>query len=77
MSDSGRPAGGRRDRLNLIMNGIDAMAKVTSRPRRLLISCERGQGEYGPGVLVGVQRGSRADPLSAGSGDEQPAALSP
>ena len=41
--------------LNLIMNGIDAMAEVTSRPRRLLISCERGQGEDGPGVLVGVQ----------------------
>ena len=36
--------------LNLIMNGIDAMAEVTSRPRRLLISCERGQGEYGPGT---------------------------
>src|SRR5438445_323212 len=41
--------------LNLIMNGIDAMAEVTSRPRRLLISCERGQGEDGAGVLVGVQ----------------------
>jgi C4-dicarboxylate-specific signal transduction histidine kinase len=41
--------------LNLIMNGIDAMAEVTARPRRLVISCERGQGEDGPGVLVGVQ----------------------
>src|SRR5881296_564454 len=41
--------------LNLIMNGIDAMAGVTARPRRLIISCERGQGEDGPGVLVGVQ----------------------
>src|SRR5438132_6219954 len=41
--------------LNLIMNGIGAMAEVTSRPRRLLISCERGHGEDGPGVLVGVQ----------------------
>ena len=41
--------------LNLIMNGIDAMAEVTARPRRLVISCERGQGEDGPAVLVGVQ----------------------
>src|SRR5207302_4664401 len=41
--------------LNLIMNGIDSMAGVTSRPRRLLISCVRGHGEDGPGVLVGVQ----------------------
>ena len=41
--------------LNLIMNGIDAMAGVTARPRRLIISCERAQGEDGPGVLVGVQ----------------------
>src|SRR5216683_1613203 len=41
--------------LNLIMNAIDAMAEVTARPRRLVISCERGQGEDGPGVLVGVQ----------------------
>src|SRR5467141_134366 len=52
--------------LNLIMNGIDAMAEVTSRPRRLLISCERGQGEDDPGVLVGVQDagiGAAADDL--------------
>src|SRR2546426_11274034 len=41
--------------LNLVMNGIDAMAEVTARPRRLVISCERGQGEAGPGVLVAVQ----------------------
>ena len=41
--------------LNLIMNGIEAMAEVTARPRRLVVSCERGQGEAGPGVLVGVQ----------------------
>jgi C4-dicarboxylate-specific signal transduction histidine kinase len=41
--------------LNLIMNGIDAMAEVTTRPRRLVISCEGGQGEAGPGVLVSVQ----------------------
>src|SRR4029453_16039338 len=41
--------------LNLIMNGIDAMAEVTSRPRRLVISCERRQGESGPRVLVSVQ----------------------
>src|SRR6266852_6805580 len=41
--------------LNLIMNGIDAMAEVTARPRRLVISCERGQGDDGPGVLVSVQ----------------------
>ena len=41
--------------LNLIMNGIDAMAEVTARPRRLVISSERGQGKSGAGVLVGVQ----------------------
>src|SRR5258705_6767523 len=41
--------------LNLIMNGIEAMAEVTGRPRRLVISCARGQVEDGPGVLVGVQ----------------------
>ena len=41
--------------LNLIMNGIDAMAEVTTRPRRLVVSCERGHGEAGPGVLVAVQ----------------------
>jgi C4-dicarboxylate-specific signal transduction histidine kinase len=41
--------------LNLIMNGIDAMAEVAAQPRRLVISCERGQGETGPGVLVAVQ----------------------
>jgi signal transduction histidine kinase len=41
--------------LNLIINGIDAMAEVTARPRRLVISCERGQGEGGPGILVAVQ----------------------
>ena len=53
--------------LNLIMNGIDAMAEVTSRPRRLLIFCERGQAEDGgPGILVGVQDagvGAAADDL--------------
>jgi C4-dicarboxylate-specific signal transduction histidine kinase len=41
--------------LNLIMNGIDAMAEVTARPRRLAISCERAQAEGSPGVLVAVQ----------------------
>jgi len=41
--------------LNLIMNGIEAMAQVTARPRRLVISCERGQGEDAPGVLVSVR----------------------
>jgi C4-dicarboxylate-specific signal transduction histidine kinase len=52
--------------LNLIMNGIDAMAEVTSRPRRLVISCERRQGENGPGLLVSVQDagvGAAADDL--------------
>ena len=52
--------------LNLIMNGIDAMAEVTARSRRLVISCERGQGEDGPGVLVSVQDagvGAAADDL--------------
>jgi len=41
--------------LNLIMNGIEAMAEVTGRPRRLITSCERGHGDSGPGVLVAVQ----------------------
>ena len=41
--------------LNLIMNSIDAMAEVTARPRRLVISCEAAQIESGRGVLVGVQ----------------------
>jgi len=41
--------------LNLIMNGIEAMAEVTARPRRLVVSCARGDGDTGPGVLVGVQ----------------------
>ena len=41
--------------LNVIMNGIEAMAEVTTRARRLVISCGRGQGEAGPGVLVAVQ----------------------
>ena len=41
--------------LNLIMNSVDAMADVTTRPRRLLISCERGQSETGPDILVAVQ----------------------
>ena len=41
--------------LNLIINGIDAMAEVTARARRLVISCGRGQGEGGPGILVAVQ----------------------
>src|SRR5256714_8347593 len=41
--------------LNLVMNGIDAIADVTTRPRRLIISCERGQGEDGSGVLVRVK----------------------
>jgi signal transduction histidine kinase len=37
------------------MNGIEAMAEVTERPRRLVVSSVSGQGEAGPGVLVGVQ----------------------
>jgi C4-dicarboxylate-specific signal transduction histidine kinase len=41
--------------LNLIMNSIEAMAEVTARPRRLVISCERAQGESGRGVLVAVR----------------------
>ena len=41
--------------LNLIMNGIEAMAEVTARPRRLVVSCARGPGDGGPGVLVSVQ----------------------
>ena len=52
--------------LNLIMNAIEAMAEVTGRPRRLVISCERGKVEVGPGVLVGVQDtgvGAAADDL--------------
>ena len=52
--------------LNLVMNGIDAMSEVTTRPRRLVISCERGQGEDGSGVLVRVKDagvGAAADDL--------------
>jgi C4-dicarboxylate-specific signal transduction histidine kinase len=41
--------------LNLIMNAIEAMAEVTARARRLVVSSERAQGEGGPGVLVAVQ----------------------
>ena len=41
--------------LNLVMNGIDAMADVTTRPRRLCISCERGHGDGGEGIVVAVQ----------------------
>lgn len=41
--------------LNLIMNGIDAMADVTARPRRLVISCERAEAEDGGGVVVSVK----------------------
>jgi len=53
-----RPVRGDRIRLqqlvlNLIMNGIEAMVDVTARQRRLVVSCERGQGDSG--VLVGVQ----------------------
>jgi len=40
--------------LNLIMNGIEAMAEV-ARPRRLVVSCGRGKGVSGSGILVGVQ----------------------
>jgi len=41
--------------LNLIMNSIDAMAEVTARPRRLVVSCEAAQVHGGRGVLVAVQ----------------------
>jgi len=41
--------------LNLIMNGIEAMAEVSARPRRLVISCDREQGEAGSGLLLAVQ----------------------
>jgi len=41
--------------LTLIRNGIDAMADVTTRPRQLAISCERGQSETGRDVLIAVQ----------------------
>jgi C4-dicarboxylate-specific signal transduction histidine kinase len=41
--------------LNLIMNGIEAMAEVTTRPRRLVISCQRADAEGGRGILVTVQ----------------------
>jgi C4-dicarboxylate-specific signal transduction histidine kinase len=43
--------------LNLIMNAIDAMAEVTRRPRRLVISCEGTRGELSAGVLVSVRDG--------------------
>ncbi|HWE24526.1 MAG TPA: MEDS domain-containing protein [Myxococcales bacterium] len=41
--------------LNLIMNSIEAMAGMTARPRRVVISCERAQGEPAPAVLVAVR----------------------
>ena len=41
--------------LNLIMNSIDAMAEVTTRPRRLVISCEGARVEDGGGLLIAVQ----------------------
>jgi C4-dicarboxylate-specific signal transduction histidine kinase len=41
--------------LNLIVNGIEAMAELTARPRRLVVSCAREPGDAGPGVLVAVQ----------------------
>jgi signal transduction histidine kinase len=41
--------------LNLIMNGIDAMAEVTGRPRRLVVSSGRGHGEGAAGIVVAVQ----------------------
>jgi len=41
--------------LNLIMNGIEAMAEVTARTRRMVISCERAPAETTPAVLTAVQ----------------------
>ncbi len=41
--------------LNLVMNGIEAMADVSGRARELVITSERHQLEDGPAVLVSVQ----------------------
>src|SRR5260370_595197 len=54
--------------LNLIMNGIEAMAEVAARPRRLVVSCVRGQGEARPGRLgdghdAGVGAAADLEPL--------------
>ena len=48
--------------LNLIMNGVEAMSEVTARPRRLVLSCERGQAEAGPGVLLSVRDAGTGSP---------------
>jgi len=45
--------------LNLIMNGIDAMAEVTVAPGRLLISCERVEERTTPVSSSRAGRGYR------------------
>jgi len=60
LSDDGPLVLGERTKLqqavlSLIMNAVEAMADVTTRPRRLVISCERGLSETGPDILVAVQ----------------------
>ena len=45
--------------INLAMNGIDAMDKITHRPRELIIT----SAKYADGMLVAVQdSGTRIDP---------------
>ena len=41
--------------LNLIVNGVEAMADVEGRDRALAIRSEHGKVDQGPGVLVSVQ----------------------
>jgi C4-dicarboxylate-specific signal transduction histidine kinase len=41
--------------LNLIVNGVEAMANVEGRDRALAIRSEHGKVDQGPGVLVSVQ----------------------
>jgi signal transduction histidine kinase len=41
--------------LNLIVNGIEAMAAVSDRPRELVIRSQRQELDGGPGVLVAVR----------------------
>ena len=41
--------------LNLIVNGVEAMAEVEERDRALAIRSEHGKVDQGPGVLVSVQ----------------------
>ena len=41
--------------LNLVMNGIEAMAEIADRGRELSVRAQRHQIDDGPGVLVSVE----------------------